>query len=154
MICVGDSITEGYWDGGKKLNPFTLKLQELFEKLHIHREISGKKSTQIEVFNYGFSGLQTRDLIEKVTEDAWVQNTSETKENFKFATLLIGLNDVGSIANAKIPVKALRDWKRDLCSIIKQLSARKIQQLYLLTLPICPLDGKNARYHQIKIGMN
>ncbi len=153
MVCIGDSITEGYWNYGKNLTPFTLKLQECFEKLHIHRELANKPSKKIQVINYGFSGIRTSDVIEKVTEDAWI-TTTDDKDILLFATLLIGLNDVGTIARAKSPSSALINWKRDLCAIIKNLAMRKVKQLYLLTLPICPCDEKDNMYHATKLKMN
>jgi lysophospholipase L1-like esterase len=133
ILAVGDSITAGYYDGGTKFHPYTIKLSQLLNK--------------IKITNLSQSGISTKDLRDKVVMFC----KHKPKKIFESAIVLAGLNDLGTYMQQKIPFSKLIDEIEGIC---KLLLKRKVKIVYLMTLPICPLDAKLGWYNLIKNQVN
>jgi lysophospholipase L1-like esterase len=54
VLCVGDSLTDGYYDGGTKFHPYAVKLQQLLD---------------VPVDRIGLSGWTTSELVGGIEQE-------------------------------------------------------------------------------------
>eukprot|EP00472_Partenskyella_glossopodia_P004431 CAMPEP_0197517066 /NCGR_PEP_ID=MMETSP1318-20131121/2023_1 /TAXON_ID=552666 /ORGANISM="Partenskyella glossopodia, Strain RCC365" /LENGTH=247 /DNA_ID=CAMNT_0043066307 /DNA_START=173 /DNA_END=916 /DNA_ORIENTATION=- len=85
ILCVGDSLTEGYYQGGRHFSPYTDTLEKLLKNEY--------SETKWEVVNYGISGFEggmMKDLYDLKIEEAW-----KAGKTFDIVIVLGGINDIG-----------------------------------------------------------
>ena len=163
MIAIGDSITEGYLDGDcwqpRDWHPFTNRLELLVNGSH--RDITIQESgpftefvtgtvcrtNAIEIKNHGRSGERTREIKDRLK----FVLSREKKHHFKYATLLSGLNDIGEIHDLQELGQLVVDDIKQMCSMLRKHGCKFI---FLMTLPICPLDLELEWYRNIKKWLN
>jgi lysophospholipase L1-like esterase len=114
MLCLGDSLTEGYYDGGRSFHPYTKKLQTLLNK----DENETKEHWTIE--NAGVSGaclIQTTGLPWLASTVAEVVTRHKPYDAVVF---LAGSNDLGLGRSAD---QIWKMWKTVVTSVTPSLRA-------------------------------
>ncbi len=88
VLCFGDSLTDGYYDGGTKFHPYASKLQQLL---------------QVPVDHVGLSGWTTGEMVRAIEEDQCVDCNGKVwpglRKQLKVCTyshciIMAGTNDV------------------------------------------------------------
>lgn len=136
-IAIGDSITEGYIDDGRNWHPFTTRLEFLLNENKFACKIS----------NHGKSGEKTYEIKERLNAILALKKPHK----FKYATLLTGLNDIGDIQNCPELFDLVLNDIQSMCNKLLKNGCRFV---FLLTLPINPLDAQYKWYHILKIKFN
>ena len=88
ILCFGDSLTEGWYDNGRKFYPYTKKLAKLLD--------SYSSGVKYNIFNTGLSG--------ECAIDEMTARLPEVLKQFAPLDLVIilgGTNDLASLSNAK-----------------------------------------------------
>lgn len=78
ILAIGDSLTEGYINGGRSFHPYTDRLRELL-------------GTQYKIVNRGVSGENTAEIKTRLTRT----DLSKTIRFYRMVCILGGTNDLG-----------------------------------------------------------
>ncbi len=62
MIIVGDSISEGYLDGGTRFHPYEMRLHQLLSK--------NKPEDDIKITNISKSGATTKEIYDRLSSNS------------------------------------------------------------------------------------
>jgi len=115
MLCLGDSLTEGYYDMGRSFHPYTIKLETLLNK----DETETKEHWTIK--NAGVSGA----CLMYTTGLPWLASTvaevlTESKP-YDAVVFMAGTNDLGSGRSAD---KIWKMWKTMVTSVTQSFRTR------------------------------
>jgi lysophospholipase L1-like esterase len=142
ILAVGDSITEGYLDNGANFRPYTAFLQKI-----LNQNNKKLKKPKIEITNIGKSGATSREIRDLVI----MYTRHKPKKFFDFAIVLAGLNDIDTYVHQKIPLYGLVNEIIGICTVLLK---QKVKIVYLLTLPVVPLDEQYSWYQLFKHILN
>lgn len=86
LLAFGDSLTEGFFNGGREFHPYSLKLEECIDK---HFSEAGIPFTTL-MHQFGMSGEYTSHMIPRLHEIL----EKARKQPYHFAIILGGTNDL------------------------------------------------------------
>ncbi|KAL9645371.1 hypothetical protein ABK040_002570 [Willaertia magna] len=101
ILAFGASITAGYYSEGRKFHPYSIHITELLNNLN----------ENIKVYEYGYSGETTGQMVERIKRCLQKQLTEEDKyginnwefpnNEFKVVIIIGGTNDLGNYQTSK-----------------------------------------------------
>ncbi|KAL9645386.1 hypothetical protein ABK040_002585 [Willaertia magna] len=101
ILAFGASITAGYHSEGRKFHPYSIHLTELLNN----------SNNNIKVYEYGYSGETTGQMVERIKRCLQKQLTEEDKyginnwefpnNEFKVVIIIGGTNDLGKYQTSK-----------------------------------------------------
>jgi lysophospholipase L1-like esterase len=92
ILCIGDSLTEGYTKNGTAFWPYADTLQRL-----LAREMAKKEhSLPVVVYNEGVSGDRILGTGMKRRLESCIEEAADADVRFEWVIIMAGINDVGA----------------------------------------------------------
>lgn len=137
ILCIGDSITWGYYCYGSKKYPYSYDLENHLKEYYTFSDVKIKE--------YGVNGERVVNEMDKRLENILKE------ANYEYIILLGGLND---LADIMINRKKIEDVINSFKNIYKLLNDNiYVKKFFHKTIPYCSAD-KHLEYQKIKDEIN
>lgn len=137
ILCIGDSITWGYYSYGAKKYPYSYILEKYLKEYY--------KSSDIKIKECGINGERVVNQMEERLENILKEDT------YDYVILLGGLND---LADIMINRKKSEDIINSFVNMYKVLNDNiYVKRFFHVTIPYCSVD-KHLKYQKVKKEIN
>ena len=131
IVFQGDSITAGCRDHG---NPFDYGWG--YVKYAIDAIKNRHPDTEFECYNYGISGQQTWDLMQR-----WDRECTDIQPDF--FSILIGINDIWHRADAGVPWLSNEDFEKNLRFLLSEVKEKTNAKILVIEPFLLPTADKD-----------
>lgn len=127
ILCFGDSLTYGYYHGGKS-HPYALKLRE---------SLMNTTKTDWVIEHRGIPGEVTEDMCDRLINII----TDKNKDKYDYVILLGGTNDIGMQIPTKTIINNLQKMYDKISSTPASSELQTGTSLIAVTIPVAKFDS-------------